>query len=100
MQLKIQKEKTPNPEQFARRCGYGRIFDRRSKQISYARRLGGGLYPRFHLYIEEKGEYFLYNLHLDQRATRYKGVTAHSGEYDGELVSGEMKRIKSFITTQ
>ena len=43
-------------------------------------------YPRFHLYAKEDGENFLFNLHLDQKKPTYAGNTAHSGEYDGELV--------------
>lgn len=81
-----------------RRCGYGEIRDFRSGETSYARKLGGGLYPRFHLYInEESADGLVFNLHLDQRQTRYEGQTAHSGEYDGELVENEAARIKEII---
>jgi hypothetical protein len=81
-----------------RRCGYGEIRDFRSNETSYARKLSGGLYPRFHLYInEESADSLILNLHLDQRQTRYEGQTAHSGEYDGELVENEAARIKEII---
>jgi hypothetical protein len=97
MKIIIPKNKIELSEQFIRRCGYGRIFDRRSGQVSYARRLRGSFYPRLHLYIEEHGDNYHFNLHLDQRATRYKGATAHSGDYDGPIVEQEVQRIKSFI---
>jgi len=100
MKILIPKNKVFEPEQAIRRCGYGRVVDRRENKISYARRLAGGaaLYPRFHVYIEEAGENWSFNLHLDQRATVYKGVTAHAGEYDGTLVEQEGEHLKQILT--
>lgn len=98
MQLRISKTKLPDPEHFIRRCGYGIIFDRRNRSIkSFVKRVHRDLYPRFHLYLEEQGEGWILNLHLDQRATVYEGVTAHAGEYDGEVVEREGERIKNLI---
>ena len=96
MKLLLPKTKIPDSERFIRRCGYGKIFDRRSGQISYARRLRHDLYPRFHVYVDDRGDNWQFNLHLDQRATVYKGATAHAGDYDGPVVEGEGERIKSF----
>jgi hypothetical protein len=93
MRIHISKNKVSDPVFFIRRCGYGQVFDRRSGETSYAKRLHGDLYPRFHVYIKDEGENFVFNLHLDQRATRYEGVTAHSGEYDGPVVEKERERI-------
>ncbi|MBU0546520.1 hypothetical protein KKA13_04705 [Patescibacteria group bacterium] len=93
MKIRIPKSKITDPERFIRRAGYGRVFDRRMNQVSYAKRLHGDLYPRFHVYVNEQGEDWVLNLHLDQRATRYEGVTAHSGEYDGAVVEKEAERI-------
>ena len=93
MKINFPKTLVGDPEQFIRRCGYGRVFDRRSGQVSYAKRLHGDLYPRFHVYILEQGETVVFNLHLDQRPTRYAGVSAHSGEYEGEVVEREAERI-------
>lgn len=93
MQLKIPKTQLPDTERFIRRCGYGLILDRRRGTKSYAKRLHGDLYPRFHVYVEDGGENWNFNLHLDQRATVYEGVTAHAGEYDGEVVEREAERI-------
>ena len=55
-------------------------------------------YPRFHLYLkQEDGGDLLFNLHLDQKRAIYKGVSAHSGEYEGELVEKEEERIEKII---
>jgi len=78
-------------EQFIKRCGYGEIRNREG--ISYVRRLRGYQFPRFHIYLEK--EYI--NLHLDQKASCYQGVSAHSGEYETEVVKEEGKRIQGFI---
>ncbi|KKU27314.1 MAG: hypothetical protein UX39_C0001G0034 [Candidatus Magasanikbacteria bacterium GW2011_GWA2_46_17] len=97
MRLRFAKDKIADPEKFIRRCGYGKLFDRRTGQTSYVKRLHGDLYPRFHVYIVEKGSELVFNLHLDQRATRYEGVTAHSGEYEGEVVEKEAGRIMTML---
>lgn len=86
-----------SPEQFIRQTGYGFIRDRHSGKESYVRRLGGGFYPRLHMYIEDRGDAVSFNLHLDQKQASYEGSNMHSGEYDGEVVESEMERIKSFI---
>jgi len=97
MQLIFPKNKIPDPEHFIRRAGYGIIFDKRNRSIkSFVKRVHRDLYPRFHLYVNESGENWVFNLHLDQRATVYEGVTAHAGEYDGEVVEKEAERIRLF----
>lgn len=98
MKIILDKSKIADPEKFIRRCGYGKLLDRHSGQVSYARRLGGvGFYPRFHVYIIEEKDKIIFNLHLDQKRPIYEGVTAHSGEYDGEVVEREAERIRSVI---
>ena len=54
-------------------------------------------YPRFHLYLKVGGENLIFNLHLDQKRPIYKGTTAHSGEYDGEIVKKEAEGIKEIL---
>jgi hypothetical protein len=98
MKIAIPKTTTPDIEQFIRRTGYGILFDKRTRSIkSYTKRLHGDMYPRYHLYVEEQSENWVLNLHLDQRATVYEGVTAHAGEYDGDIVEREAARIESFL---
>jgi hypothetical protein len=98
MKLSIPKSSIKDIDQFIRRAGYGMLFDKRTRSIkSYTKRLHGDMYPRYHVYVEEQEDSWTINLHLDQRATVYEGVTAHAGEYDGEIVEREILRIESFL---
>ena len=74
-----------------RKAGYFALRD------SYVRALDKSGYPRFHIYIEQKGNELIFNLHLDQKKPVYHGATAHSGEYDSPLVEQEAERIKQAI---
>lgn len=66
--------------------------------LSFVRRLGRNEYPKFHVYINEEGaEEIILNLHLDQKAPSYAGSSAHSGEYEGEVVEKEIERIKDLL---
>lgn len=67
------------------------------RETSIVRPLGGKDYPRFHLYITQKGADMNFSLHLDQKKPSYEGSTAHSGDYDGEAVEGEAERIKQLL---
>jgi hypothetical protein len=98
MQIKVLKSQIPDPENFIRRSGYGIVFDKRNRSIkSFVKRLHRDLYPRFHLYLQDQGNEWVFNLHLDQRAPVYEGQTAHAGEYDGEVVEREAERIKQLL---
>jgi len=69
------------------------------EEFDLVRPLSGRGYPRFHLYVGKdkiKNE-LLFNLHLDQKKPSYKGSSAHSGEYEGELIENEAGRIKKII---
>ena len=85
-----------NPRNLIRRAGYGELR-KRNGEVSYTKRLGGGAFPRFHVYIDQTTNGFTTNLHLDQKAVCYGGVSAHSGEYDGRLVEREMARVRAVI---
>ncbi|MBI5230281.1 MAG: hypothetical protein HY981_03235 [Candidatus Magasanikbacteria bacterium] len=81
-----------------RRCGYGAHM---SREVSYWKRLGTGTYPRFHVYLEERGSgKVCFNLHLDQKEVSYEGNHAHSGEYEGDVVEREAERIRRVIAMQ
>jgi len=54
-------------------------------------------FPRFHIYARMQGSDLQINLHLDQKKALYRGVTAHSGDYDEPVVAQEMERIKRTI---
>ncbi len=81
-----------------KKVGYFNIFDRRSRKDSYVKRLSGtSHYPRFHMYITEDNEKYIFNLHLDQKKESYQGQKAHSADYDEPRVKEEMERIMNNI---
>jgi len=79
-----------------RREGYNFLRkDDVTGEMSFVKRVGGGDYPRFHIYakMDARGRIEV-NLHLDQKKASYRGTAAHSGEYDGEILEREMENIK------
>lgn len=98
MKLKVYKNKVDiDPHTFLRRAGYGFIVDRKNdSQESFVRRLGGGHYPRFHMYIRETEDSYIFDLHLDQQKSSLGGGR-HKSEYEGERVLNELKRLKQMI---
>jgi len=73
--------------------------DNQTSEMVFTRPAGQDAYPRFHLYLKEDnkaGKIFI-SIHLDQRKTVYQGVSAHSGEYDGELLEKEVERLKTIL---
>lgn len=89
---------TMSGEQFLRQAGYGFIHDHRSGHDSYVRRLGSGHYPRLHMYVQNEGDNIIFNLHFDQKQASYEGSHMHNAEYDGEIVAGEIDRLKSLLS--
>ena len=85
-----------SPQYFLRQCGYIEITNpHKNDEVSYARSLDPGrFYPRFHAYLENSKNGFTINLHLDMKKPSYEGTSAHSGEYEGEVVETEATRIK------
>ncbi len=99
MKLIINKNQiNGTPEIFLRKAGYGYIRDRSRDTDSFVRRLGSGFYPRLHLYVDRQGDKIIFNLHLDQKQASYAGAHAHNAEYGGEVVAGEMARLKGLVT--
>lgn len=83
---------------FFRRLGY-RFEKQKRGQFVFSRIIGGASsYPRFHLYTRPKAndneDLLELNLHLDQKRPIYKGARAHGGEYEGEKIQQEAKRIQ------
>ena len=67
-------------------------------EFNFVRPLGQSAYPRFHLYLTSQADKTINcSLHLDQKKPSYQGSTAHSGDYDSELVIEEAKRIEAFF---
>jgi hypothetical protein len=79
-----------------RKCGYFPDgVDERTGELRFIRSMGGGDFPRFHIYSKknEKGQVVI-SLHLDQKRPSYGGSAVHGGEYDGEMVEREAERIR------
>lgn len=92
MKIPIQKsELKANVNAFMRSAGYLPHHE------SYVRPLSATGYPRFHIYIDDLGEKYSFNLHLDQKRPSYGEETAHSGDYDGPVVEKEADRITDFL---
>lgn len=62
-------------------------------EFEFVRRLGRLSYPRFHCYITLRNNETHFKLHLDEKKPSYAGQTAHSGQYDSEMVRQELERI-------
>jgi hypothetical protein len=91
---------TLTPVVLIRRAGYSEHHDRRSNQVSYARRFTPNIFPKFHVYLKDRDTAVEISLHLDQKQASYGSGHMHSGEYDGPLVEKEMERIKQFFLAQ
>ena len=89
---------TDNARNILRRLGYGEQRTR-AGQISYAKRVAGERFPRYHAYVEDMNGGIQVNLHIDQKEASYEGTSAHAGEYEGPLVEREMSRMAGLIAT-
>jgi len=98
MKFGVKKDKiNVNAEQFMRAAGYKYITDHRSGKESFVRQPGRNRYPRFHIYLDHQPEVVFFDLHLDQKEASYPGAHAHNAEYDGNVVEGEIGRLKNLI---
>lgn len=96
MKFTVKKNELPESVlNFMRRAGYSYFRDPRTRQESYIRRLTRNFYPRLHCYVFDQGGMITFNIHLDQRLTRYEGQTAHAGEYESPIVREEMERLQA-----
>ncbi|MBI2515166.1 hypothetical protein HYV91_03245 [Candidatus Wolfebacteria bacterium] len=86
--------KTNEPAlRLGRILGY-KLLSESNSEYNFVRSFDGSRYPRFHIYVKAEKAELIFNLHLDQKKPSYEGQTAHSGEYDGELVEKEAERIR------
>ncbi len=100
MKFILEKPAKENIYTLIRRIGYYPLSkDEKAQEINCVRSLDRSGYPRFHLYLKTEGNNFIFNLHLDQKKPIYKGITAHSGEYDGEIVEKEAERVKEILSS-
>jgi len=81
----------------SRKIGYVIIDTKENGQYNLVRKLTNVNYPRFHIYLSQQGEKFIFSLHLDQKAPVYQGTHAHNGEYAGPVIDEEVERIKNIL---
>jgi hypothetical protein len=89
-----------NIERFLRALAWAQIYDRRRDKYSYVKRLSRDFYPRLHLYVKKYPDNYVFDLHLDQKKASYKGHSAHSGEYEGEMLSNALETIKRALRSK
>ncbi len=98
MRLIIKKhDLSINPHFLMRQAGYIYIENKHTGQGSFVRALARLGYPRFHIYLKEEKDNLIFNVHFDQKRPSYSGVSAHSGEYDSEVVKQEIERLKTLL---
>ena|SRR3989338_2371372 len=90
--------KNRNVTSLLRQAGYHLEGERRENEFSFYHSFSSGSFPRFHLYLKEAEGGWEANLHLDQKRPSYQGSHAHSGEYDGEIVEKEVRRLGKLLT--
>jgi len=103
MRFSLEGPLKDNIYNFMRKAGYFSLGGSRETELNYIRPVAGDRYPRFHIYLKKDGstsspqggEAWVFNLHLDQKKPIYEGSSAHSGEYEGDIVEQEAARIKS-----
>jgi len=86
-----------NLQTVMRRIGYHPIGHSDRGELNCVRPLAGQDYPRFHAYVKEEKGKIIFSLHLDQKKVSYEGATAHSGDYEGEVVQQESHRIQEVL---
>lgn len=82
---------------FIRQLGYASFTHSKTGQINFQKRLSQDLYPRFHIYVDEKNGKKLINLHLDQKKPTYIQGQAHMAEYESEVLRQEKIKIEKAI---
>jgi len=99
MKFIIQNLKKDNVYNLMRGTGYHFLGKGNEDSESvFVKALERGGYPRFHLYLKTEGDKLALSLHLDQKRPVYKGATAHSGEYEGEILEEEAQFLKEKLT--
>ena len=83
----------------SRRIGYLIIDNNGRQEYNLVRKIHRDNYPRFHIYLKQQGDNYIFSLHLDQKAPVYKaqGVHAHNGEYFGPVIDEEADRIRGIL---
>ena len=100
MQFNLNKPFRESLASSMRKIGYYfKGSNEEKEEMIFVRPLSKNDYPRFHIYlkIDPKSLIPSFSLHLDQKKPSYEGTAAHSGEYEGETIEKESKRIKQLL---
>ena len=83
----------------SRKIGYVIIDTQPNGQYNLVRKIQYDSFPRFHVYLTQQGDNYIFSLHLDQKKPVYgaSGAHAHNGEYFGPIIDTEADRIKSLL---
>ena len=83
----------------SRKIGYIIIDTKPNGEYNIVRKLNYDSFPRFHVYLTQQGDNYIFSLHLDQKKPVYgaQNVHAHNGEYFGPIIDTEADRIKSIL---
>ena len=92
MKFKIKKGDF-SPLNLMRKLGYHPHWENES----FVRLAGRERYPRYHIYLKESSDFLEVSLHFDQKKQSYQGQKAHSGDYQGDLLSKEKERIINIL---
>jgi hypothetical protein len=97
MDIRYNKPLQKNSTVILRAAGYIPLFDRQSGKESYALKIRGDRYPRFHLYVKEESDSGVWwHVHLDQKEHGWS-ESRHDTEYDGEEVKKEGERLVRWL---
>ena len=97
MRIKV-KNSGGSVERLMRDIGYKPERYTPDGELSAVRKMGVSGFPRFHIYVKERGGELIINLHLDQKRPSYGEHTAHSGDYESLEVKTELERINDIIS--
>ena len=97
MKVTYDKSVMHSPLAVLRKAGYSAFVDPNTGEESFVLRTTTEFYPRFHVYVADRGSEVEVSLHLDQKKPSYGQSHAHSGEYDGAVVEREMRRIDRWV---
>ncbi len=86
-------------EVLMKKIGYTLFGQESAEKMNFIRPTGSGFYPRFHAYLEGRGQKIIFSLHLDQKKPVYHGATAHNADYDDLNVRQEKQRILAVLNS-
>lgn len=97
MDIRYDKPLSKNSYAILREAGYIPLFDRQSGKQSFAFKIRGDRYPRFHVYVQEETDTVLaLHVHMDSKAHGWSD-SRHDADYDGPEVREEAGRLLRWL---